>query len=200
MAMRGPRLEFAVGAFLLLALASLLVLAVASTNNKWGFGGDAYPLKARFSSIGQLRVSAPVKIGGVVVGQVSEVSLDPQRFDSIVTLSIDERYKDLPADTSAGIFTAGLLGESYVGLTPGGDIETLKPGDEIALTQSAVDLMQLVGKYMFAGGGEKPAGAAGADAVPAEAAPVEAAPAESKPAETPDSTEPSDSPTEAPTP
>jgi hypothetical protein len=80
------------------------------------------------STIGQLRVSAPVKIGGVVVGQVSEVTLDPQRFDSIVTLAIDDRYKDLPADTSAGIFTAGLLGESYVGLTPGGDVEVLKAG------------------------------------------------------------------------
>lgn len=158
--MRGPRLEFAVGAFLLLALASLLVLAIASTNNKWGFGGNSYPLKARFSSIGQLRVSAPVKIGGVVVGQVQEVALDPVKFDSIVTLAIDDRYKDLPADTSAGIFTAGLLGESFVGLTPGGDVETLKAGDEITLTQSAVDLMQLVGKYMFAGGGEKIAPAA----------------------------------------
>jgi len=167
--MRGPRLEFAVGAFLLLALASLLVLAIASTNGKFGFGGDTYPLKARFSTIGQLRVSAPVKIGGVIVGQVSEVSLDPQKFDSIVTLSIDDRYKDLPADTSAGIFTAGLLGESYVGLSPGGDVETLKPGDEIALTQSAVDLMQLVGKYMFTGG-DKPAGGASA-AAPADTLP-----------------------------
>lgn len=157
--MRGPRLEFAVGAFLLLALASLLVLALASTNNKWGFGSHTYPLKARFSSIGQLRTSAPVKIGGVVVGQVSDISLDPVKYDSIVTLSIDDRYKDLPADTSAGVFTAGLLGESFVGLSPGGDVETLKPGDEIALTQSAVDLMQLVGKYMFSGGGEKPAAA-----------------------------------------
>jgi len=162
--MRGPRLEFAVGAFLLLALSSMLVLALASTNGKFGFGGDTYPLKARFSTIGQLRVSAPVKIGGVVVGQVSDVSLDPQKFDSIVTLSIDGRYKDLPADTSAGIFTAGLLGESYVGLNPGGDVETLKPGDEITLTQSAVDLMQLVGKYMFSGA-DKPA--APADAAPA---------------------------------
>ena len=171
--MRGPRLEFAVGAFLLLALASLLVLAIASTNNKWGFGGDSYPLKARFSTIGQLRVAAPVKIGGVVVGQVADIGLDPQKFDSVVTLSIDGRYKDLPADTSAGIFTSGLLGESYVGLSPGGDVEILKPGDEITLTQSAVDLMQLVGKYMFAGGGAKPAeGEAGpADSGDAASAP-----------------------------
>jgi phospholipid/cholesterol/gamma-HCH transport system substrate-binding protein len=155
--MRGPRLEFAVGAFLLLALASLLVLAVASTNGKFGFGGDTYPLKARFSTIGQLRASAPVKIGGVVVGQVEKIELDPQKFDSIVTLDIDAKFKDLPADTSAGIFTSGLLGESYVGLSPGGDVEILKPGDEITLTQSAVDLMQLVGKYMFSGGAAKPA-------------------------------------------
>jgi len=171
--MRGPRLEFAVGAFLLLALSSMLVLALASTNGKFGFGGDTYPLKARFSTIGQLRVSAPVKIGGVVVGQVSDVSLDPQKFDSIVTLSIDGRYKDLPADTSAGIFTAGLLGESYVGLNPGGDVETLKPGDEITLTQSAVDLMQLVGKYMFSGA-DKPAAPADA-AAPATEVPSPAA-------------------------
>lgn len=157
MAIRGPRLEFAVGAFLLLALASLLVLAIASTNGKFGFGGgDTYPLKARFGSIGQLRPSAPVKIGGVIVGNVGEIQLDPVKFDSIVTLDIDQRYKDLPADTSAGIFTSGLLGESYIGLQPGGDPEVLQPGDEIAFTQSAVDLMQLVGKYMF-GGGQTPA-------------------------------------------
>ena len=200
--MRGPRLEFAVGAFLLLALASLLVLAVASTNGKFGFGGSSYPLKARFSTIGQLRVSAPVKIGGVVVGQVSEVTLDPQRFDSIVTLAIDDRYKDLPADTSAGIFTAGLLGESYVGLTPGGDVEVLKAGDEIALTQSAVDLMQLVGKYMFAGGG-KPADATegtGSAATPADATAPDASPAAAASATHAHAHEhPSDSPTE-PTP
>ena len=138
----------------------------------------SYPLKARFSTIGQLRVAAPVKIGGVVVGSVSDISLDPQRFDSIVTLSIDGRYKDLPADTSAGIFTSGLLGESYVGLAPGGDVEILKPGDEITLTQSAVDLMQLVGKYMFSGG----APAAGAaPAAPSTSAPPRKPPHEAKP-------------------
>lgn len=163
--MRGPRLEFAVGAFLLLALASLLVLALASTNGKFGIGGEGYPLKARFSTIGQLRASAPVKIGGVVVGQVADIQLDPVKFDSVVTLDIDNRFNALPTDTSAGIYTSGLLGESYVGLQPGGDLEVLKPGDEIAMTQSAVDLMQLVGKYMFSGGG-KPADDSGDDAAP----------------------------------
>jgi phospholipid/cholesterol/gamma-HCH transport system substrate-binding protein len=153
MAIRGPRLEFAVGAFLLLALASLLVLAFASTNRQFGFGGDTYPLTARFANLGQLRLQAPVKIGGVVVGRVEKVELDPVRFDSIVTLAIDSRYKELPADTSAGILTSGLLGESYIGLQPGGDPEPLQPGDEIAYTQPAIDLIQLVGKYMFGGAG-----------------------------------------------
>lgn len=154
MNVRAPRIEFAVGAFLLLALASLLVLSIASTNGGFALKPDSYDLKARFSGIGQLRAQAPVKIGGVTVGRVSEIGLDPVRFYSVVTLAIDEQYKDLPADTSAAILTSGLLGESYVELQPGGDPMTLAPGDEIILTQSAVDLMQLVGKYMFSGGGD----------------------------------------------
>ncbi|KAF5289272.1 hypothetical protein FQR65_LT20857 [Abscondita terminalis] len=146
-------LLFAVGAFLLLALASLLVLAMASTNKRFGVGGGSYELTARFTNLGQLRKQAPVKIGGVVVGQVADIRLDPVKFDSIVTLSIDNTFKELPSDTSAGIFTSGLLGENYVGLSPGGDPDVLKPGDEIAFTQPSVDLLQLAGKYMFSGGG-----------------------------------------------
>jgi phospholipid/cholesterol/gamma-HCH transport system substrate-binding protein len=180
---RGPRLEFAVGAFLLLALASVLVLAIASTNGKFSLGGGGtYPLKARFTNIGQLRDSAPVRIGGVNIGHVSDITLDPRKLDSVVTLAIDARYADLPADTAAGIQTAGLLGESYVGLLPGGDMETLKPGDEIAFTTPSVDLMQMVGKYMFSGPG-------------ASSAPGNAPAAAGEPAD-PDATPPS--PTETP--
>ena len=169
---RAPRIEFAVGAFLLLALASLLVLAIASTNGGFTFRPDSYEITARFSGIGQLRAQAPVKIGGVTVGRVDSIGLDPVRFDSVVTLAIDEQYKDLPADTSAAILTSGLLGESYVELQPGGDPMTLQPGDEIMLTQSAVDLMQLVGKYMFSGGEDNaPADAAPADPYGAPATP-----------------------------
>ncbi len=168
MAIRGPRLEFAVGAFLLLALASLLVLAVASTNQRFGMGGGEYVLKARFSQIGQLRPQAPVKIGGVVIGQVADIQLDPVKYDSVVTLALDGKFKDLPADTSAGIFTSGLLGESYIGLQPGGDPDVLNSGDEIVFTQPAVDLIQLVGKYMFSGGGNN---ASSADDAPGAEAP-----------------------------
>ena len=172
MAIRGPRLEFAVGAFLVLALASLLVLALASTNRQFGFGGDTYPLVAKFTQVGQLRAQAPVKIGGVVVGQIQKIELDPKTFQSVVTLSIDGRYQDLSADTSAGIFTSGLLGESYIGLSPGGDPESLKPGDEIAYTQPAVDLLQLVGKYMFSGSSAPSGDAAATQASPDAAAPT----------------------------
>lgn len=155
MSSHAPRIEFAVGAFLLLALASLLVLALASTNGKLGwFGGNAYEITARFTNLGPLRANAPVKIGGVNVGRVSAITLDPVKLDSVVTLAIDARYDDLPADTSAAILTSGLLGESYVGLQPGGDPEPLREGDQIFLTQSSVDLIQMVGKYMFSGGGD----------------------------------------------
>jgi len=146
MTIRGPRLEFAVGAFLLLALVSLLVLAIASTNGRFGFGfgGKQYDLSARFTQIG-------VKIGGVTVGRVSNIALDPLKFDSIVTLAIDSRFNEIPADTSASILTGGLLGESYISLQPGGDVEVLAPGEEIVFTSPAVDLIQMVGKFMFSG-------------------------------------------------
>lgn len=172
MSNRSPRIEFAVGAFLLLALASLLVLALASTNGSWGFGSDRYNLTARFSSIGALRPNAPVKIGGVTIGQVAGIQLDPVKYESVVTLAIDKRYADLPGDTAASILTSGLLGESFIALAPGGDPEPLKPGDEIYLTQSAVDLIQMVGKYMFSGGGDTGAD----DDAPADASAGDAAP------------------------
>ena len=176
---RGPRLEFAVGAFLLLALASVLVLAIASTNGRFGLSRDTYELNARFTNLGQLRPNAPVKVGGVTIGSVSKIDLDPVKFDTIVTLAIDSRFNEIPIDTSAQILTGGLLGESYVGLLPGGDMEVLKPGEELVYTQPAVDLIQMVGKYMFSGAGED--GAAAGAAAPAPGA-----------TETPSPTEPTE--------
>lgn len=196
MATRGPRLEFAVGAFLLLSLASLLVLAVASTNGKFGFSSDSYDLKARFTNLGQLRPMAPVKIGGVTIGQVSEITLDPVKFDSIVTLAIDNRYAEIPIDTSAGILTGGLLGESYVGLQPGGDMEVLKPGEELVYTQPAVDLIQMVGKYMFGGGAG--GNAAAADGAAADSAPATGSDAPASPA-APDAADGTNPPLPSPT-
>ena len=106
-----------------------------------------------------------------MIGQVADIQLDQVKFDSIVTLSIDSRYKDLPADTAAGIFTSGLLGENYIGLSPGGDPEPLKDGDEIAFTQPAVDLLQLAGKYMFSGGANNAGAGSGETPASGETAP-----------------------------
>lgn len=163
---RGHTVELAVGTFLLLGLATLLVLAFASTNGKLGFGGARYELIARFSNVGELRKHAPVKIGGVVVGEVANVALDRKNYSAVVTLALDPVYNGLPADTDARILTAGLLGERYVGLDPGGDPETLPSGGEIIYTQSAVVLEELIGKFIFGAGGKKP-GAPASDSLPA---------------------------------
>ena len=90
---------------------------------------------------------------------------------SSVSLSIDNRYTALPADTAGGIFTSGLLGENYIGLSPGGDPEVLKPGEEIAFTQPAVDLLQLAGKYMFSGGANNAGAGSGETPASGETAP-----------------------------
>ncbi len=159
--------ELAVGVFLLLALAALLVLAFASTNRKLGFGAQPYQLTAKFTNIADLRVHAPVKIAGVAIGEVAKISLDPKSYSAVVTLALDPPYTNMPADTNAKILTAGLLGERYVGLDPGGDPETLPSGGELIYTQSAVVLEELIGKYIFGAGGNKDAPATGAPAAAA---------------------------------
>ncbi len=143
------KLELTVGLFILMGFACAMVLAFASTNSAERLGGGTYELVARFANTGELKARAPVKIAGVKVGEVVELKLDPGSFEAVARLRISSAAGELPADTSAGIFTSGLLGERYVGLSPGGDPEPLKDGDEILLTQSAVVLEQLIGKYMF---------------------------------------------------
>ncbi len=174
---RTASIELGVGAFLLLALASLLVLAFASTNGRTG-GGPTYRVTARFSNIGELHVHAPVKIGGVVVGEVADITLDRKNYQAVVTLAIQDKYKSLPADTNARILTAGLLGERYMGLDPGGDTETIPAGGEIIYTQGAVVLEELIGKFIFggankAGTGEKPPSGGTSSAAPGSTNPTD---------------------------
>src|SRR3546814_10105398 len=138
MTTRGRGLEVALAALQPLALASWLVLAIAATDGRVGVGGDTYELTARFTNVGPLRPMAPVKIGGVTTGRVGDITPDPVKLDSVVTLDIDNRYQDLSIDTSAGILTNGLLGESYIGLQPGGDLASLKPGETTAFTTPSV--------------------------------------------------------------
>jgi phospholipid/cholesterol/gamma-HCH transport system substrate-binding protein len=146
-----PRTELAVGLFLLLSFLTLLALAFASTNGRLPFTGQTYEVVAKFTNIGELKLRAPVKIGGVTIGEVARVELDPISFDAVVTLRIDRRFDELPADSAAGVFTSGLLGERYVGISPGGDIDVLADGDEIFLVQSAVVLEDLIAKFIFDG-------------------------------------------------
>lgn len=143
------KVELASGVFLALGIAALLWLATKATNYGQEIGEEAYFISARFTNIADLKDRAPVKIGGVTVGLVENVSLDPVMFDAIVQMRIDRRFDEIPADTSAAILTSGVLGDRYVGLEPGGDPDVLQDGDELIITQSAVVLEQLVGKFLF---------------------------------------------------
>jgi phospholipid/cholesterol/gamma-HCH transport system substrate-binding protein len=147
------KIEWSVGAFIVMGFVCALVLAFASTNSQDRLGGGVYYVTARFGNLGELKARAPVKIAGVKVGEVAAVMLDPQSYEAIVTLRLSSAAGELPADSSAAIYTSGLLGERYIGITPGGDPETLAAGGEIILTQSAVVLEQLIGKYLFGGAG-----------------------------------------------
>jgi phospholipid/cholesterol/gamma-HCH transport system substrate-binding protein len=172
------KLELTVGAFILMGFACVLVLAFASTNSADRLGGETYNITARFANAGELKPRAPVKIAGVKVGEVAELRLDPDKFEAVATLRISHAAGPLPLDSSAAIYTAGLLGERYIGLTPGGDPQALADGDELYLTQSAVVLEQLIGKYLFGSGeGNSDAAAghkgdAGSDVLPVEPAPA----------------------------
>jgi len=126
-----------------------LWLATKATDYGMQVGNDTYQDKARFSNVADLKTRSPVKIGGVTVGLVERISLDPVTFDALVEMNIDLRFSDIPSDTSASILTSGMLGDRYIGLDPGGALEALTDGDEIFITQSAVVLETLISKYMF---------------------------------------------------
>lgn len=144
--MAQKNLELAVGLFVALGLAAFFLLAI-KVSDIASIGEDkGYRVTARFENIGGLKVRAPVTLGGVRIGRVVEVDLDPQSFDAVVTLSIDPRYDRLPEDSSASILTSGLLGEQYVGLEPGGMGGYLKSGSVVKLTQSALVLEKLIGR------------------------------------------------------
>ncbi len=144
------RVEILVGAFVVAGIAALVVLALKISNINRMTNGESYELKARFENIGGLKVRSPVKIGGVVIGRIAAISLDAKSLTPLVTMSLSTDYANLPIDTSAKINTAGLLGEQYIGLSPGGEEDVLKAGDTITDTQSALVLEELISKYLFA--------------------------------------------------
>ncbi|MDX2217784.1 MAG: outer membrane lipid asymmetry maintenance protein MlaD [Burkholderiales bacterium] len=137
-----------VGVFLFGGFAALLLLALKAGNLGAENVKEVYKVEARFENIGGLKVRAPVRSSGVLVGRVQEIHFDNEKFQASVILALDKRYK-FPKDSSAAILTSGLLGEQFLGLEAGGDTATLKEGDRITLTQSAVVLEKLIGQFLF---------------------------------------------------
>jgi len=149
------KVEFASGIFLLLGIAALIWLATRATDYGQDIGKETYVISARFTNIGDLRDRAPVKIGGVTVGMVDSVELDPVTFEAIVNMRVSSRFDEIPSDTGASVFTSGVLGDRYIGLEPGGAPDMLVDGDELFITQSALVLEQIIGKYLFNAGSDK---------------------------------------------
>ena len=112
-------------------------------------GDDSYLLKAGFENIGGLKVRSPVTVSGVRVGRVVAIDYDDEAFEAVVTLRIESRHDGFPQDTSASIFTAGLLGEQYIALEPGGAMDNLVDGDRLQLTQSALVMEQIIGQFLY---------------------------------------------------
>ena len=143
------KVELSSGIFLLMGIAALLWLAMEATDYGMQVGKDTYKITARFTNVADLKDRAPVKIGGVTVGLVEKITLDPVVFDAVVEMKIDQRFSEIPNDSGASILTSGVLGDRYVGLDPGGALEVLVDGDELFITQSAVVLETLISKYLF---------------------------------------------------
>ncbi|WP_456447221.1 outer membrane lipid asymmetry maintenance protein MlaD [Thiolapillus sp.] len=143
------QLEILVGIFMAIGMVALFFLAMQVSNLGTLHTGDSYAVKARFDNIGSLKVKAPVTMAGVEVGRVARIGFDKERFQALVTMDIYAEYDDIPEDTYAKILTAGLLGEQYIGLDPGGSDAVLKDGSEIEITQSALVLEEVIGQFIF---------------------------------------------------
>jgi phospholipid/cholesterol/gamma-HCH transport system substrate-binding protein len=141
-------IEIMVGVFVAAGVAALVMLAMRVSNLSLINTSSGYEVVAFFDNIGGLKERAPITLSGVRVGRIATIGYDTKRLQARVTLSIAHGYM-IPSDTTASIFTSGLLGEQYVALEPGGEEQMLKPGDEIRLTQSALVMEQLIGQFLF---------------------------------------------------
>ena len=146
--MNRSTIDLWVGALVAMGLAALLFLALKVGNLASFSTSEVYQVQAKFANIGGLKVRAPIKSAGVVVGRVADVRFDNESYEAVVTMNIEGGFK-FPRDTSAKILTSGLLGEQYIGLEAGGDSAMLKGGDRVKLTQSAVVLENLISQFMF---------------------------------------------------
>lgn len=137
-----------VGLFVVAGIAALLMLSMKVSNITAFTEAEGYEVRAHFENIGGLKVRSPVTMAGVLVGRVSAIGFDSDLYEAVVTLKVQEQFNRIPQDTSASIFTAGLLGEQYVSLEAGGSETMLTAGDNIRLTQSAVVLEQIIGQFL----------------------------------------------------
>ncbi|RTZ43258.1 outer membrane lipid asymmetry maintenance protein MlaD [Candidimonas sp. SYP-B2681] len=165
--MTREKTDFWVGLFVVLGAMALVFLALQAGNmNSFSFA-PTYKVQAHFDNLGGLKVRAPVKSSGVVVGRVASIGFDNERFQAVATLELEQQY-NFPSDSSASILTSGLLGEQYIGLTPGGEDKMLEQNSEIQYTQSAVVLEELISKFLYSSASNQ--GTASSD--PAAAPPV----------------------------
>ncbi|MCX7068350.1 MAG: outer membrane lipid asymmetry maintenance protein MlaD [Methylococcales bacterium] len=147
-----------VGLFVAAGFAGLFFLAL-QVSNLSSFGQqDTYTVTARFESSGGLKIKSAVSAAGVKIGKVTDISFDTKTYQAVVSMAIDAKYNTLPDDTTASIFTAGLLGEQYVNLDAGGSDTVLKNGSKIDITQSAIILEKIIGQFLFKSAEEKAQG------------------------------------------
>lgn len=146
--MQRTTMDLWVGIFVMAGIGALLLLAMKVGNLGTYSAGESYTLIGNFENIGGLKVRAPVKSAGVVVGRITDIRLNTDTYDAAVSMSIDSRYQ-FPKDTFASILTSGLLGEQYIGLAAGGEETLLKNGDKIMKTNSAMVLEEMIGRFLF---------------------------------------------------
>ncbi|MBA4741323.1 MAG: outer membrane lipid asymmetry maintenance protein MlaD [Azoarcus sp.] len=141
-------LDLWVGIFVLIGIGALFFLALRVGNVSSVDLSNAYVVRGQFDNIGGLKVRAPVKSAGVVVGRVDSINFDTDSYRAEVRMVVAADY-EFPRDTIASVLTSGLLGEQYIGLDPGGDIEMLADGEKLQITQSAIVLEKLIGQFLF---------------------------------------------------
>ena len=146
--MNRSTIDLWVGIFVVMGFVALIFLALRVGNLASFSTGQTYKVEAKFGNIGGLKVRAPVKSAGVVVGRVVDVRFDNESYEAVVLMDIEQGYQ-FPRDTTAKILTSGILGEQYVGLEAGGDAKMLAGGDRLRLTQSAVVLENLISQFLF---------------------------------------------------
>lgn len=148
--MRNSRtLSLGTGLFIVLGFAALLFLTTQTTSRGFSFGSKPhYDITARFDNIGDLKVGSPVSMSGVEMGRVVGIDFDSKAYKAVVVMRINAKYNQIPTDSDASIYTQGLLGGKFVGLTPGGAETYLKNHDQIEFTQSAFVLENLIGQVL----------------------------------------------------